>query len=215
MTGFTGKLPEEICAPFFIENKETHRKKMIKARKKSMKKRLKQLLVVGILSVCLVSLIIYWGRCEELPQIEVLFSPEQGEEILTELTEAIQGAEERIYILIYSFTLDELARVLIDKHEEGIDVRVIMDRRQANSSWTVAESLREAGVPLIVRAGSKGGYMHLKVLIADETVFTGSYNYSKKATYNSDENFLIIRDKRILQIYLEKFKRLWTNGQRD
>lgn len=184
-------------------------------RRKSMKKRLKQLIIVGMLGVCLVSLTVCWGRCEELPQTEVLFSPEQGEEILAELTEAIQGAEERIYILIYSFTLDELARVLIDKHEEGIDVRVVMDRRQANLSWTVAESLREAGVPLIVRAGSKGGYMHLKVLIADETVLTGSYNYSKNATYNSDENFFIIRDKRILQAHLEKFKRLWTNGQRD
>lgn len=82
-----------------------------------MKKRLKQILIVGILSICLVSLIAYGGRYEELPQIEVLFSPEQGEEILVELTEAMQGAEERIYILIYSFTLDELARVLIDKHE--------------------------------------------------------------------------------------------------
>ena len=215
MTGFTGKLPEEICAPFFIENKGTYRNKMIKARKKSMKKRLKQFLIVGILSICLVSLIVCRGRYEELPQIEVFFSPEQGEEILAELTEAIQGAEERIYILIYSFTLDELVRVLIDKHEQGIDVRVIMDRVQASSKWAVTETLNQAGIPLLIKTGSKGGYMHFKVLIADQTVFTGSYNYSKKATYNSDENFLIIRDKRVLQAYLEKFKRLWTNGQRD
>ena len=180
-----------------------------------MKKRLKQFLIVGILSICLVSLIVCRGRYEELPQIEVLFSPEQGEEILAELTEAMQGAEERIYILIYSFTLDELARVLIDKHEQGIDVKVIMDRVQASSEWAVTEILSQAGIPLLIKTGSKGGYMHLKVLIADETVFTGSYNYSENATYRSDENFLIIRDKRILQAYLEKFKRLWANGQRD
>lgn len=61
-----------------------------------MKKRLKQFLILGILSICLVSLIVCRGRYEELPQIEVLFSPEQGEEILAELTEAMQGAEERI-----------------------------------------------------------------------------------------------------------------------
>ncbi len=178
-----------------------------------MKKRLKQFLIVGIVSICLVSLIVCRGRCEELPQIEVLFSPEQGEEILAELTEAIQGAEERIYILIYSFTLDELARVLIDKHEQGIDVKVIMDKRQASSKSAVTETLNQAGIPLLIKTGSKGGYMHLKVLIADETVFTGSYNFSENATYRSDENFLIIRDKRILQAYLEKFNRLWANGQ--
>jgi len=180
-----------------------------------MKKRLKQFLIVGILSICLVSLIVCRGRYEELSQIEVLFSPEQGEKIVAELTEAIQGAEERIYILIYSFTLDELARVLIDKHEQGVDVRVIMDRGQASLKSAVTETLNQAGIPLLIKTGSKGGYMHLKVLIADETVFTGSYNYSKNAIYNSDENFLIMRDKRILQAYLEKFNRLWTNGQRD
>lgn len=176
-----------------------------------MKKRLKQILIVGILSICVVSLIAYGERYEKLPQIEVLFSPEQGEEILAELTEAIEGAEERIYILIYSFTLDEFARVLIDKHEQGIDVRVIMDRGQASSKWAVTETLSQAGIPLLIKTGSKGGYMHLKVLIVDDTVLTGSYNYSKNATYNSDENFLIIRDERVLQAYLEKFKGLWTN----
>lgn len=180
-----------------------------------MKKRLKQILIVGILSICLVSLIAYGGRYKELPQIEVLFSPEQGEEILAELTEAIRGAEERIYILIYSFTLDELARVLIDKHEQGIDVRVIMDKRQASLSSAVTELLKGAEIPLRIVSGSKGGYMHIKALIADETVFTGSYNYSKNATYRSDENFFIIRDEEIVQAHLEKFDRLWTNGQRD
>ena len=180
-----------------------------------MKKRLKQFLIVGILSICLVSLIAYGGRYEELPQIEVLFSPEQGEEIMTELTEAIQGAEERIYILIYSFTLDELTRVLIDKHEQGIDIRVIMDRVQASSKSAVTETLSQAGIPLLIKTGSKGGYMHLKVLIVDQTVFTGSYNFSENATYRSDENFLIIRVKEIVEAHLEKFDRLWTNGQRD
>ena len=180
-----------------------------------MKKRLKQFLIVGILSICLVSLIVCRGRYEELPQIEVLFSPEQGEEILAELTEAIQGAEKRIYILIYSFTLDDLARVLIDKNEQGIDVRVIMDRGQASSKWAVTETLSQAGIPLLIRTGSKGGYMHLKVLIVDQTVFTGSYNFSENATYRSDENFLIIRVKEIVGAHLEKFDQLWTNGERD
>ena len=68
---------------------------------------------------------------------------------------------------------------------------------------------------MLIKTGSKGGYMHFKVLIADETVFTGSYNYSKKATYNSDENFLIIRVKEIVEAHLEKFDQLWTNGERD
>jgi len=143
-------------------------------------------------------------------EIQVFFSPEQGEEILAILKEAIQNAEERIYILIYSFTLDELTKALIGKHKEGIDVKVIMDKGQAGSRWSVDEKLEEAGINVKRLAGSKGGYMHIKMMIVDDILMTGSYNWSKNATYKSDENFLVITDeKEVLEAHLEKFERLW------
>jgi len=61
----------------------------------------------------------------------------------------------------------------------------------------------------VVKRGTKGGYMHIKALIADDTVLTGSYNYSKSATNRNDENFFIIKDKDILQAHLAKFNQLW------
>ncbi|GAH42858.1 unnamed protein product, partial [marine sediment metagenome] len=88
-----------------------------------MKKYLKRLFVVSILGICLTSMMVSLGNCQELTKIEVLFSPEQGEEILQTLESTIQRAEERIYILVHSFTLDELAQAIIDKYEEGLDVR--------------------------------------------------------------------------------------------
>ena len=172
-----------------------------------MKKYLKRLFVINILVICLTSMMVSLGNCQELPKIEVLFSPEQGEEILQTLESAIQSAEKRVYILIYSFTLDELAQAIIDKYEEGVDVRIILDKGQAGSK--VTENLKQAGIPLILKAGSEGGYMHLKVLIADDTVLTGSYNYSNNTTYRSDENLLIIMDKGILEAHLVKFNQLW------
>jgi len=51
--------------------------------------------------------------------------------------------------------------------------------------------------------------MHIKVLIADDTVLTGSYNYSRDATYRNDENFLIIHNKEVLETHLAKFNQLW------
>lgn len=172
-----------------------------------MKKLLRSILIVSVLSVCLVSLVAYQGSCQDLPKIEVLFSPEQGQEILQRLKDAIQNAKGRVYILIYSFTLDELAQTIIEKHREGLDIKVIMDKGQAGSK--VTENLRQAGIPLAVKAGSKGGYMHMKALITDDIVLTGSYNYSKNATSRSDENFLIIRDKDIVEAHLAKFNQLW------
>jgi len=175
------------------------------------RKYLKEIVAVSIVGMCVIFAMMFFVAGEDITGVEVLFAPEQGEEILAELTEAIQAAEERIYILIYSFTLDELARVLIDKHEQGIDVRVIMDRVQASSKSAVTETLSQAGIPLLIKTGSKGGYMHIKVLIADDVILTGSYNWSANATYRSDENFLVIRNKDVVKAHLRKFERLWTS----
>lgn len=176
-----------------------------------MKEYLKRLFIISTLGICLTSMIVSLGSCQKFPKVEVLFSPEQGEEILQTLESAIQSAEERVYILIYSFTLDELAEAIIDKYEEGVDVRIIMDKAQAGSwsSSSICRVLEEAQVPLRIMGGSKGGYMHLKVHIADDIVLTGSYNYSNNATYRSDENFLIITDRRVLEAHLAKFNQLW------
>ncbi|GAJ19561.1 unnamed protein product, partial [marine sediment metagenome] len=74
-----------------------------------------------------------------------------------------------------------------------------MDKNQAGPGSWIRGVLQQAEIPFRTMNGSKGGYMHLKVLIADDTVLTGSYNYSRNATYRNDENFLIIRDKEILE----------------
>ena len=174
-----------------------------------MKEYLKRLFVISILSVCLVALLVSLGNCQELTEIEVLFSPEQGEEILQTLESAIQSAEERVYILIYSFTLDELAEAITDKWKEGVDVRIILDKSQAGPGSWIRGVLQQAEIPFRTMDGSNGGSMHLKVLIADDTVLTGSYNYSRDATYRNDENFLIIKDKTILEAHLTKFNQLW------
>ena len=47
-----------------------------------MKKPLKHILIGSALSICLMSLLAYPGNCQSPPTVEVLFSPEQGEEIL-------------------------------------------------------------------------------------------------------------------------------------
>lgn len=174
-----------------------------------MEKLLKHILIASVLSVCLMSLLVYPGSCQDPTKIEVLFSPEQGQEILKKLEDTIRDAEERVYILIFSFTLDEIAEAITEKHREGLDVKVIMDKGQADSKWAVTEKLKKAGIPLVVKRGTKGGYMHIKALIADDTVLTGSYNYSKSATNRNDENFFIIKDKDVLEAHLAKFNRLW------
>lgn len=173
------------------------------------RRRARGLWVLGLM------ILLVFGAVTAAAEVRVLFSPEAGEEILETLVARIKGAEERIYILMYSFTLDELAHALVARHEDGVDLRVVMDRRQAGLKKAVDETLVEAGVPVMRLDGSNGGCMHIKMMIVDDAVITGSYNWSRGATEKNDENLLIIEDEEeVLKAHLEKFEKLWqpTSG---
>ncbi|MBS7635541.1 DUF1669 domain-containing protein, partial [Candidatus Bathyarchaeota archaeon] len=56
-------------------------------------------------------------------------------------------------------------------------------------------------------------FMHNKVMIIDgEIVFTGSYNWSKSAEEDNDENLVIIKSMEIAETYEEKFEEIWNKG---
>jgi phosphatidylserine/phosphatidylglycerophosphate/cardiolipin synthase-like enzyme len=53
--------------------------------------------------------------------------------------------------------------------------------------------------------------MHHKVLIIDqETVVLGSYNYTKSAETRNDENILIFHDPQLAAQFLEQFEALYA-----
>ena len=55
------------------------------------------------------------------------------------------------------------------------------------------------------------GLMHEKVIILDEeTVILGSYNFTRSADQNNDENLLIIRDAGVARLFLEEFERIYS-----
>lgn len=57
-----------------------------------------------------------------------------------------------------------------------------------------------------------GKYMLVDPLSDDPLVITGSANFSDASTKNNDENMIIIRgDKRVADIYLGEFMRLWQH----
>jgi len=168
------------------------------------RRRARGLWVLGLM------ILLVFGAVTAAAEVRVLFSPEAGAKILETLVARIEGAEERIYILMYSFTLEELAHALVARHEDGVDLRVVMDRRQAGLKKAVDETLEERGIPVRRLGGSNGGCMHIKMMIVDDAVITGSYNWSRGAAEKNDENLLIIEDEEeVLKAHLEKFEKLW------
>lgn len=144
--------------------------------------------------------------------IEVYFSPQDG--TLEHILEVVNSAQESIYFLAYSFTSDKLADALIEQVKLGVIVKGIFDEDQYHSnSGTEFDKLRAAG--LDVNLDGNPRLMHHKVIIIDqETVITGSYNFSNNAEHNNDENTLIIHNPDIAAEYIEEFQQIYDQSQR-
>ncbi len=143
--------------------------------------------------------------------LEVYFSPDDG--TAGRLIELIQGAQESIYFLAYSFTADDLAAALIARHRAGVSVAGVFEESQYKSNTgTEFDNLKRAGID--VRLDGNRNNMHHKVFIIDQAiVVTGSYNFSRSAEETNDENTLIIHDLEWAQAFLTEFNTIYGATQ--
>lgn len=69
-----------------------------------------------------------------------------------------------------------------------------------------------SGIP--VKINTHPGLMHLKMTIIDgKTATTGSYNYTKAASEENDEMFVVITDSAFVKTCQTEFERMWTDSQ--
>ena len=149
----------------------------------------------------------------------VLFSPGCGLAIDWEIARRARAAQRRVRIcslLINSGTLiGELGNLLRrgDVTVDGIYDRTQMEQvylqwqEVPQNRWKIS-ALKE----IILRAGLVGkdsarytptgphNFMHNKVLVVDDTVITGSYNFSRSAQFNA-ENILFVESAPLAEAY--------------
>lgn len=137
-----------------------------------------------------------------MPEVVVFFSPGGG--CADAISEILEGAESEILVQAYSFTSAPIAKSLVAAHRRGVRVRVILDKSQQKERYTSATFLSNAGIPVLIDAGH--AIAHNKVIIVDEeTVITGSYNFTMAAEKRNAENLLIIRSKKIAKKYRDNW----------
>jgi phosphatidylserine/phosphatidylglycerophosphate/cardiolipin synthase-like enzyme len=152
-------------------------------------------------------------------EARVMFSPGCGLEIDSEIAMRVRAAQRRVRIcslLINSGTLiGELGNLL---RAGRVAVDGIYDRTQMAQVYVqwqeVPQNRWKIGAleDIIARAGLVGknstpytptgrhDYMHNKILLIDDTVITGSYNFSRSAQFNS-ENILFIESAPLAETY--------------
>ena len=134
--------------------------------------------------------------------IQVRFSP--GGHCTQFIQETIAKAQKTILVQAYTFTSPSIAEALIQAHQRGVDVRILVDRSQLVSKYTQVHHVRAKGIRVTV--DMVPGIAHNKVMVIDDHyVLTGSFNWSKAAEMSNAENLLLINDPKTNAIY----KRAW------
>lgn len=144
--------------------------------------------------------------------VEVYFSPDDG--VAARLVELLDGAQESIYFLAYSFTSNDLGEAMRARADAGVTVAGVMDDSQVESNTgTEFDPFQQAGLDVRLD-GNESGLMHHKVIIIDESiVITGSYNFSTSAEERNDENVFIIFNSDVAAVFMDEFQRVFDQAQ--
>ncbi|HZX19624.1 MAG TPA: phospholipase D-like domain-containing protein [archaeon] len=148
------------------------------------------------------------GCVQEEQNAEVFFCPEDFCEERT--ITAINSAENSVQVAMYAFTSHELFEALKEAKERGVEVKVILDRLPATSKYSQKQNLTESGISTRIMLQKT---MHNKFVVIDnELVLTGSFNWTSNADEKNDENLVFLADKKIASQYSEEFFELWIEA---
>jgi len=138
------------------------------------------------------------------PTWHVCFSPLGG---CTQLVvDTLAQAKQTVLVQAYSFTSGPIAQALVDATKRGVKVEVILDKSQRTEHYSEADFLAHAGIPVSIDAVHS--IAHNKVMVIDdETVITGSFNFTKAAEEHNAENLLVLRDQALATQYTANWKR--------
>jgi len=130
----------------------------------------------------------------DLAEVTLLFSPHGGCE--SAICKSIDAATDTVFVAAYSFSSKPIARALYAASNRGVDVRVILDRRQTTVHYSMANDLMLNG--LNVRVDRHEPLMHLKTIILDRILLIcGSYNFTASAEHRNAEIIAFIKSEEV------------------
>ena len=130
------------------------------------------------------------------------FSPHGG--CTRAIVDQIDNAKSEILIQAYSFTSTPIAKVLVNAHKKGVHVEIILDKSNKSEKYSAGDFTTHMGVTTYI--DSRHAIAHNKIIIIDkETVITGSFNFTEAAEEKNAENLLIIRNKKLAEIYIDNW----------
>lgn len=139
--------------------------------------------------------------------VQTYFSPKGGgkDAVVREL----QSAQKHISFMTFSLTDKTAGSVMINKMKSGVKVQGVFDRWLGAGQYSLYEPFKAAGMP-VLKDGNQA-LLHHKIILIDNTVITGSFNYSDNAERSNNENFFIIKNSAATtKVMSTEFKKVWN-----
>ncbi len=143
--------------------------------------------------------------------VENYFAPE--DRVAEKISARLRQAARTIDFMAFAFTDEHIGAAVLERARGGVIVRGVFETTHADSSASQYGKLKRAG--LDVRLDGNPFLMHHKVFIVDgKTVIFGSFNFSRSAAEENDENLLIIDDIALAQTFMAEFARVYEQARK-
>jgi phosphatidylserine/phosphatidylglycerophosphate/cardiolipin synthase-like enzyme len=141
-------------------------------------------------------------------EVEIWLLPDPRGHALQDLRKKIRAARESLKIALFTFTHPGLVDEVIAAHNRGVLVTLIIDMHSGlGASNTAIEKIKKSGVQVLTSKGIQ--LLHHKFILLDnQTLVSGSANWTKAAFYKNSDCILTIHQ---LNDEQKKFMdRMWT-----
>ncbi|PKL74658.1 MAG: hypothetical protein CVV27_19380 [Candidatus Melainabacteria bacterium HGW-Melainabacteria-1] len=136
--------------------------------------------------------------------IRTYFSPRGGGQ--EAILETLAKAKKRILFMTFSFTDKAIAELMIRKRNEGVSVEGVFDQCLGYGQYSAKHLLSQNKI--YNRHDGNEALLHHKVIIVDDTVITGSFNFSANADKSNNESMVIVENSYVAATYVQEYQRV-------
>lgn len=126
--------------------------------------------------------------------------------------DVINNAKEELNIAIYNLDNENIVEAISAAAERGVSIKIIADGENTENkdSKKIIDELEALNIPVKINTDEK---MHIKLTISDnETVVTGSFNYTKDSAEDNQEILLTVSDSKLTSAMNDTFNEMWDSG---
>lgn len=138
-------------------------------------------------------------------RVENYYSP--SDRAASHVVRWMSAARHRVHFLAFSFTLDGLGDMALQRAQAGVEVGGVFEGSGVTNEFSEFRRLKEAGLDVLLD-GNPWNLHHKVIVIDDRVSIFGSFNFSNNADRENDENLLIVEDVGLARAFEEEYQRV-------